>query len=119
MLGRIVQELVQPGVAEATLIEAGELGLLARLEAAADVLAMPPGELAAFNARRWLAAADEDDWLGLVAAMGRSDRPGLAALVAMLRQALAELDRKQAAAGGAVVSPDVHDRRAAGSQTGQ
>ena len=36
MLGRIVEELAQPGVAEATLIEAGELALLARLEAAAD-----------------------------------------------------------------------------------
>lgn len=117
MLGRIVEELAQPGVAEATLIEAGELALLVRLEAAADALAMPPGELAAFIARRWLAAAGEEDWLGLVAAMGRSDRPGLAALVAMLQQALAELDRKQAA-GGVAVSPVAHDRRTAGSPFG-
>ena len=78
---------------------------------------MPPGELAAFIARRWLAAAGEEDWLGLVAAMGRSDRPGLAALVAMLQQALAELDRKQAA-GGVAVSPVAHDRRTAGSPFG-
>jgi len=118
MLGRIVDELAQPGVAEATLIEAGELALLARLEAAADALAMAPGELAGFIARRWLAAAGEEDWLGLVAAMGRSNRPGLEALVAMLRQALAELDRKQVDARAAV-SPVAQDRQTAGSPIGQ
>ena len=118
MLGRIVDELAQPGVAEATLIETGELALLARLEAAADILAMAPGELAAFIARRWLAAADEKDWLGLVAAMGRSDLPGLEALVTMLQQALAELDRKQADTGAAV-SPVVHDQQINGSLIGR
>ncbi len=95
MLGRLVEELTVPGVAEATLIDAGELALLARVEVAADGLAMTPGELAAFVARRWLALADDEDWLQLLAVMGRSDRPGLAGLVTILEQALAELDRKQ------------------------
>jgi hypothetical protein len=93
-LGAIVRDLARPGVAEATLIEAGALPLLARLEAAAIDFAMPPGELAGSITRVWLAQAGDDDWLRLLGVMGRSDQPGLAALVMMLEQALAELDAR-------------------------
>lgn len=92
MLGDTVKRLAEPGVAEATLIEAGELALLARLEQAAPMLGTTAGELAAFVVRRWLAAAADDDWLRLLGVMGRSDQPGLAAIVLMLEQALGELE---------------------------
>jgi hypothetical protein len=96
-LGAIVRDLARPGVAEATLVEAGAMPLLARLEAAAADFAMPPGELANYISRTWLARAGDDDWLRLLGVMGKSDQPGLAALVMMLEQALAELDAKAAA----------------------
>lgn len=100
MLGSIVQNLGAPGVAQAALIEAGELALLARVDDAASLLDTEPGELAAYIARRWLAVADDEAWLRLVSVIGRSQQPALAALVMMLEQGLAELDAKQATLGG-------------------
>jgi hypothetical protein len=97
MLGNLIQALDEPGTAETALIEAGELALLARLEAAARSLDMSTGALAAFIARRWVELAGDDDWLRLAAVMGRSDRPGLAALVAILGQAMGEWEARQAA----------------------
>lgn len=67
--------------------------VVARLEAAANSFETTTGTLASFIDKTWLARAGDDDWLRLVAVMGRSDRPGLAALTMMLEQALAELDR--------------------------
>lgn len=93
-LGTIVRDLARPGVAEATLIEAGAMPLLARLETAAGGLEMSTGALAEHITRVWLAQAGDDDWLRLLGVMGKSDQPGLAALVMMLEQALAELDGK-------------------------
>jgi len=92
MLGETVKRLAEPGVAEAALIEAGELALLSRVEDAAAGMGTSSGELAAFVARRWLAAAGDEDWLRLIGVMGRSDQPGLAAIALMLEQALAELN---------------------------
>lgn len=92
-LGAVVARLEQPGSVEATLIEAGELTLLLRLEAAATSFEARTATLASFIVKTWLARAGDDDWLRLVAVMGKSDRPGLAALTMMLEQALAELDR--------------------------
>jgi hypothetical protein len=110
MLGSLIQALDEPGTAEAALIEAGELALLARLEAAARSLDSPTGALAAFIARRWVELAGDDDWLRLTAVMGRNDRPGLTALVAILGQAMAEWEAKQAAGRASD-----HDRRRDGS----
>lgn|GEM_PF-1377878 len=96
-LGAVVARLGEPGRAAATLIEAGELALLVRFEAAAGSLETTTGALASFIVETWLARATDDDWLRLVAVMGKSDRPGLAALTTMLEDALAELDRKTTA----------------------
>ena len=92
MLGELVEHLAEPGVAEASLVEAGELGLLARLTEAAAGFDAEVGDLASFVVRSWLARADDDAWVQLMAAMNRSEAPGLAALVLMLEQALAELE---------------------------
>ncbi len=92
MLGELVGSLREPGVAEATLVEAGQLALIARLNEAAGRLDTDPGDLASYIVRTWLARADDDAWLRLVGVMNRSEVPGLAAVVLMLEQALAELD---------------------------
>lgn len=92
MLGETVERLALPGIAEAVLIEAGELALLARVERAAEHFQTTSGELAAFVARRWLSLAADEDWLRLLGVMGRTDRPGLAAIAMMLEQALGELE---------------------------
>lgn len=92
MLGELVGSLAKPGVTEASLVEAGELTLIARLNEAAGRLDTDPGDLASYIVRTWLARADDDAWLRLVGVMNRSEVPGLAAVVLMLEQALAELD---------------------------
>ncbi|HRY26050.1 MAG: hypothetical protein H6852_07290 [Geminicoccaceae bacterium] len=92
MMGELVGRLTEPGVAEATLIEAGELGLLARLSNAAGMLDADIGDLTSHIVRTWLARADDEAWVQLIGVMNRSAVPGLAALVLMVEQALAELD---------------------------
>lgn len=105
MLGDTVKRLAEPGVAEAVLIEAGEIALLVRVERAAAELETTAGEFAAFVARRWLALAADDDWLRLVGVMGRSERPGLAAIALMLEQALGELETAALPPAAVVQSP--------------
>ncbi len=92
MMGELVKGLAEPGVAEASLVEAGELALLARLNDAAGRLASDPGDLASYIVRTWLARADDEAWVRLIGVVNRSEVPGLAAVVMMLEQALAELD---------------------------
>lgn len=92
MLGELVGRLAEPGVAEAALVEASELGLLARLNEAAVMLGAEVGDVASHIVRTWLAQADDEAWVQLIGVVNRSDAPGLAALVLMLEQALAELD---------------------------
>ncbi|MEZ5862938.1 MAG: peptidylprolyl isomerase [Geminicoccaceae bacterium] len=90
--GRADRKPDRAGVAEAALIEAGELALLARLNDAAGRLDTDPAGLASYIVRTWLTRADDEAWLRLIGVMNRSEMPGLAALALMLGQALAELD---------------------------
>jgi len=90
MLGDIIARLEDYGTAEAVLVEAGDLALLADVRAAADHLGMETGRFVSLAVRRYLDRADDDAWLRLAGVMGRSDTPGLAAVSTILRQAVAD-----------------------------
>ncbi len=96
MLGDIISRLDDPGAAEATLIEMGDLALLADVRAAAGLLQMSIGDFASLAVRRFAERADDDAWLHLVGVIGRSDAPGLDALSAILKRAVS--DAREAAA---------------------
>ncbi len=78
MLGDIISHLDDPGVAEATLIEAGDLALLADVRNAAGQLELRTGDFMSLAVRRFMERADDDAWVQLVGVMGRSEMPGRA-----------------------------------------
>ena len=86
MLGEIVDRLEDPMVAAGILRAIDEPELLARLALAAGD--RPPAEVLAATVRRFLETASDDQWLQLVGIMGRAADPALAALRAILMQAL-------------------------------
>ena len=90
MLGDIIARLGDKGAAEAILIEAGELALLAEVREAARSLDMEADAFASLAVRRVVERADDDAWLHLVGVMGRSETPGLDALSTILRRAVAD-----------------------------
>ncbi|MCT8973615.1 hypothetical protein [Microbaculum marinisediminis] len=90
MLGDIIARLGDKGTAEAVLIEAGELALLAEVREAARSLDMEADAFASLAVRRFVERADDDAWLHLVGVMGRSETPGLDALSTILRRAVAD-----------------------------
>ena len=96
MLGDIIARLHEPGAAEAALIEAGDLALLADVRTAAGLIGMETGEFVSLAVRRFLERADDEAWLQLVGVMGKSETPGLEALTAILRRAVG--DAREAAA---------------------
>lgn len=91
MFGDLIQRLDHPGTAEAVLIEAGDLVLLADMRDAATRLGMETGDFVSLAIRRFLERADDEAWLQIVGAMGRSQTPGLAALTSILRRAVADV----------------------------
>lgn len=90
MLGTLIMQLDRPGAAEEALLAAGELPLLVDLSAAADRLGLPTGRFASLAVRRFIERAEDEDWLQLQAAMTGTEQPGLDALCAILRRAVAD-----------------------------
>lgn len=88
MLGTLVTRLGEPGVAEATLLEAGDITLLARLQETARAEGVNLATFASRSVRHFLDHAGEEDWLQLMGVMGRSQEPGLVALRTILESAL-------------------------------
>lgn len=90
MLGDIIARLDDPGAAETTLLEAGDLALLADVRNAAGLLELNIGEFVSLAVRRFVERADDNAWLQLVGVMGKSETPGLEALSAILKRAVAD-----------------------------
>ena len=90
MLGELIARIDRPGIAEAALLEAGDLVLLAAVTEAAAQLSLSTGDFAALALRRFVERAGDDDWLQLAGTMGRTEEPGLAALRAILNHAVAD-----------------------------
>lgn len=90
MLGTLIMRLDQPGAAEEALLAAGDLPLLADLSAVAERLDLSTGSFASPAVRRFIERADDQDWLWLHAILNRAEQPGLDALRAILRRAVAD-----------------------------
>jgi len=85
LLGDIIARLDDEAVAAETLLRLGNLPLLADLSALAAAEGQTLGCYAAWAVRSYADAAPADEWLGLLADLGRAEDPG----AAYLRRALA------------------------------
>ena len=100
LLGRMMNALRDEDVATATLMELGDIVLAARVEEARDAHGESIGEYVTGAVQRFALLAQDEDWLGLMTALERSDDPAGACLTRMLSWSLAR-DGRSADGGGA------------------
>jgi len=87
-LGTLMDHLAFEDDAATALEALGDIVLFANVQAMGERYEETPGEYVANAARRFASLGSDEDWLGLMAAMERSDDPARAALDRMLRWAL-------------------------------
>lgn len=87
-LGTLMNHLAFEEDAAAALEAIGDLVLFASVQAMGKRFEETPGEYVANAARRFAALGSDEEWLGFMAAIERSDDPARAALDRMLRWAL-------------------------------
>ncbi|MGO9432365.1 hypothetical protein [Rhodoblastus sp.] len=87
ILGDILRQFDDPSVVAAALMQFGDLGLLAQAETKAAAYGETLGEYASASVRLFSNEANDDEWVALMAAMGRTDDPGAACLRFMLEWA--------------------------------
>ncbi len=87
-LGTLMDHLEFEDDAGAALEALGDVVLFSQIRAAGERYEETPGEYVANAARRFAALAGDEDWLGLMNAMERSQDPAREALERMLRWAL-------------------------------
>ena len=100
LLGTMMSALRDEDVAMATLMELGDIVLAARVEEARDTHGESLGEYVTGAVQRFALLAQDEDWLGLMTALERSDNPAAACLTRMLSWSLAR-DALSADGGGA------------------
>jgi hypothetical protein len=89
MLGRLIQSLDNPAVADALLATLEDPALHARLSAAAEASGRAPADIVTSIVRGFVDTASDDHWTQLIGIMNRADDPALAALRAILAKGLA------------------------------
>lgn len=87
-LGTLLARLQDAGDAAMALGALGDIVLYAEVQATGERFGETPGVYTACAVSRFAAAASDEQWLGLVAAIERSDEPSRAALAHMLTWAL-------------------------------
>ncbi|MBN9260323.1 MAG: hypothetical protein J0I57_13985 [Hyphomicrobium sp.] len=87
-LGTLMDHLAFEEDAAAALEALGDIVLFSNVQTMGERFEETPGEYVANAARRFAALGSDEEWLGLMAAMERSDDPARAALDRMLRWAL-------------------------------
>ena len=97
-LGTLLDALEDEGYAAGALDAIGDVVLLAQVHAMRDLHDETPGEYVANASRRFATRATDEDWLALMNAMERADRPGRAAIAHMVRWGVAADATDQAAA---------------------
>ena len=95
LLGSIFRRLEDQHDAAAALEALSDIVLLTEVTEMAMLHDESPGEYASGAARRFANSATDEDWLGLVTAMERSDDPARTMLDAMVRWSLRK-DRQSA-----------------------
>ena len=89
LLGTMMSALRDESVATATLMELGDIVLAAQVEEARDAHGESIGEYVTGAVQRFALLAADEDWLGLMTALERSDDPAGACLTRMLSWSLA------------------------------
>jgi hypothetical protein len=84
VLGDLIARLVDEAVAAETLLSLDDLPLVARIAKASVGAGLPPGAYAAAAVGRYVAEADDQEWLSLIGIMTRDADPS----GAFLRRAL-------------------------------
>lgn len=87
-LGTLLARLQDDGDAAMALDALGDIVLYAEIQSTGERFDETPGVYTAVAVSRFAAAASDEQWLGLVAAMERCDDPARAALAHMLTWAL-------------------------------
>ncbi len=90
MLGALIASLDDPKAAMALVAAFDEPALLARLAAAADASGRTPADVVGSTVRNFVETASDDLWTQLIGVINRAGDPALAALRAILSQALPE-----------------------------
>ena len=103
-LGSLIARLENEQDAAEAFAALGDLPLYAQVSAMADRFDATPAEYIAAAAARFAGGAADEDWLGLIAAMGQADDPGRTALARLVRWVLAR---------DAAAAVDDHDEAAA------
>lgn len=88
-LGEILAHLHDPEEVYELLVEAGDLGLMAKLNEAAARSAVDPCDLALEAVRSFTDSADEEAWVKLMGRLRDEDSPGAACLSEMISWSLA------------------------------
>jgi hypothetical protein len=87
-LGTLLARLQDTGDAAMALGALGDIVLYTEVQATGEQFDETPGAYTAGAVSRFAAAASDEQWLGLMAAMERSENPARAALAHMLAWAL-------------------------------
>ncbi len=87
-LGTLMNRLASESDAAAALDALGDIVLFSEVQAMGAQFDESPGEYVANAARRFAAKGGDEDWMGLMTAMERSQHPAHAALERMLRWSL-------------------------------
>ncbi len=90
MLGNILGALTDATSAEEALAAIGDPGVIERVRRVAAAEGVGVGAFVASTVRQMLDYAEEDVWLDLLGRMSASQRPGIAALEAMLARSFPE-----------------------------
>lgn len=89
MLSSLLERFTDETDAGMALEALGDIILFAEINAMAQQFDEAPNEYVAAGASRFAALASDEDWLGLMSAIERTDDPARTVLVKMLRWALA------------------------------
>ncbi len=87
-LGTLMDHLAFEDDAASALEALGDIVMFTNVQAMGERFEETPGEYVANASRRFAALGSDEDWLGLMAVMERSNDPARAALERMLRWAL-------------------------------
>ena len=88
MLGHLIAALDRPEVADRLLATLDAPELKTRVDEVAGASGRNASELVAASVRGFIDTASDEDWVQLIAIMGRADNPGLAAMRAILERTL-------------------------------
>jgi hypothetical protein len=89
LLGDLMSRFGDAATAEQNALSIGDIVLLTALREAADAAGLGIGEFMADAVQHYSAGATDEEWLSLMAALGRGEDPARLALERMLRWSLA------------------------------